>query len=193
VVTSLNLKLYGVSENRATGRGSAIIAAPDGLQRSFAVGEEVMPGVTLVGVSFDGVTIDRGGTREQLYLDQSPAATVVAPGTPPPPTPVVTMPAVQAMPVPPPPTAPALAGEVRYEPRMDGGRVTGVVVTPSGSGQAFRDAGLQPNDVVVSINGQPVNSPNQAQAIARQFGTSDTTVVVERGGQPVTLRVRAPR
>ncbi len=47
VVTSLNLKLYGVREDRATGRGSAIIALPDGRQMSFAVGEQIMPGVTL--------------------------------------------------------------------------------------------------------------------------------------------------
>src|SRR6187399_214345 len=47
IVTSLSLKLYGVTEDRATGRGSAIIALPDGTQRSFAVGEEIMPGVAL--------------------------------------------------------------------------------------------------------------------------------------------------
>ena len=37
VVTSLNLKLYGVREDRATGRGSAIIALPDGRQDDLAV------------------------------------------------------------------------------------------------------------------------------------------------------------
>ena len=63
VVTSLNLKLYGVREDRATGRGSAIIALPDGRQLSFAVGEEIMPGVTLTAVGFDNVTISRGGAR----------------------------------------------------------------------------------------------------------------------------------
>src|SRR4030095_5601092 len=46
-VTALSLKLYGVTEARATGRGSAIIALPDGTQRSFAVGEDIMPGVAL--------------------------------------------------------------------------------------------------------------------------------------------------
>src|SRR3954468_5371383 len=79
VVTSLNLKLYGVREDRATGRGAAIIALPDGRQMNFAVGEEVMPGVTLTAVGFDNVTISRNGTVEQIFLDQSgPAQTVVA-------------------------------------------------------------------------------------------------------------------
>jgi general secretion pathway protein C len=83
VVTSLNLKLFGVREDRASGRGSAIIATPEGQQRSFAVGEEIVPGVTLVSVGFDSVTISRGGAQEQLFLDQSATTPVVAPITAP--------------------------------------------------------------------------------------------------------------
>jgi general secretion pathway protein C len=73
VVTSLNLKLFGVREDRASGRGSAIIGTPDGVQRSFAVGEEIGPGVVLTAVGFDSVTISRGGAAEQIFLDQSSA------------------------------------------------------------------------------------------------------------------------
>ncbi len=71
VVTSLSLKLFGVREDRASGRGSAIIGTPDGVQRSFAVGEEISPGVILTAVGFDSVTISRGGAAEQIFLDQS--------------------------------------------------------------------------------------------------------------------------
>src|SRR3954471_16624956 len=103
VVTSLNLKLYGVREDRATGRGSAIIALPDGRQLSFAVGEEVMPGVTLTAVGFDNVTISRGGAAEQIFLDQSvPALANGAPeGSVPQGTgPAVPMPVIAAPPAP---------------------------------------------------------------------------------------------
>jgi general secretion pathway protein C len=99
VVTSLNLKLFGVREDRASGRGSAIIATPDGQQKSFAVGEEIVPGVTLVAVGPDSVTINRSGTQEQLFLDQStPAPTAAAP------VPVAAQPVIVA---PPPAVAPA--------------------------------------------------------------------------------------
>ena len=85
-VTGLNLRLYGVREDRATGRGSAIIGLPDGTQNSYAVGEEIMPGVSLAAVGFDNVTISRGGVMEQIFLDQSlPAPAVgaaVSPSTP---------------------------------------------------------------------------------------------------------------
>lgn len=72
-VSNLDLALVGTRLDAASGRGSAIIATSGGSQQSFAVGEEIMPGVTLVAVAFESVTLDRGGARETLYIDQSPA------------------------------------------------------------------------------------------------------------------------
>ena len=71
VITPLDLSLHGVRADQASGRGSAIIGLPDGTQNSYAVGEEIMPGVKLTAVDFDSVTIDRGGAPEKIYLDQS--------------------------------------------------------------------------------------------------------------------------
>lgn len=118
-VTSLNLTLFGTRMNEASGGGSAIIAGPDGVQKSIGVGEEVAPGVKLAGVAFDHVLLDRGGTREQLFLDQSGPVNPVSPdaartvgaagvvGAPPPPVaaPAPSVPAAvqqPATPVPPP-------------------------------------------------------------------------------------------
>jgi general secretion pathway protein C len=94
-VTSLNLKLFGIRQDQASGQGSAIIATSDGQQRSVAVGEEIEPGVTLKSVDFDSVTISRGGAEEQLFMDQSQApgtATPAAPSAPAGPTPTVVQP-----------------------------------------------------------------------------------------------------
>ncbi len=191
VVTSLNLKLYGVREDRATGRGSAIIALPDGTQQSFAVGDEIMPGVTLAGVGFDSVTISRGGAPEQIFLDQSePAATAApadvaaqpTPGAPP------TAPSLAPPPVAPrmaPPGAPA--AEILLQPRSSGGRVQGVAV--GGNAQALRAAGLIPGDIIVSVAGQRVTSTEQAWALLRRSG-GEADVVVNRGGRAVPIRVR---
>nr|WP_295371306.1 type II secretion system protein N [uncultured Sphingosinicella sp.] len=198
VVTSLNLKLFGVREDRASGRGSAIIGTQDGQQRSFAVGEEVIPGVKLTAVGFDSVTVSRGGTAEQLFLDQSPPATVV---TPAPPSPFAT--SSTPTPAPPPPLPPTpvitatpmqtnhIASEVQFQPRLNGGQVTGVTVQPQGSGNAFRASGLQAGDIVTSVNGQRITSADQARAIASQFRGGEANVEVERGGRTVSLRVKA--
>jgi general secretion pathway protein C len=110
VVTSLNLKLFGVREDRASGRGSAIIGTSDGQQRSFAVGDEVSPGVTLTAVGFDSVTISRAGTPEQIFLDQSSSPGVpVLPANPVAPPALQTLPTTQTLPAPDIETAPANA------------------------------------------------------------------------------------
>ncbi|MBK6296592.1 MAG: hypothetical protein IPF48_00510 [Sphingomonadales bacterium] len=67
VVTSLALKLFGVRVDEAVGGGSAIIETPDGVQSSFGVGDEIVPGATLKQVAFDSVTIERNGVSEQLF------------------------------------------------------------------------------------------------------------------------------
>jgi general secretion pathway protein C len=193
VVTSLNLKLFGVREDRATGRGSAIVATPDGTQRSFAVGEEIMPGVTLTAVGFDNVTISRGGTREQLFLDQSSAATPVGGTQAAAPAPGLVAP---APPAPPPivrtaPTPPAAPGnEISFEARTSNGRFMGVAVRPQGSGNAFRAAGLAPGDVILSVNGVPVTSADQARALAGSLGTGPASLMVDRGGRQVPIQVK---
>jgi general secretion pathway protein C len=109
-VTALDIRLYGVMGNQATGGGSAILSTANGEQRSVLVGEEIMPGVTLVAIGFDYVTIGRNGATEQLYLDQTPAAAPGAAPVGPPSQPVqpppVMVPTVQATPTPAPPPPP---------------------------------------------------------------------------------------
>ncbi len=199
VVTSLNLKLFGVREDRASGRGSAIIGLPDGQQRSFLVGEEIMPGVRLTAVGFDNITVSRGSAPEQLFLDQSSPATPVGPGAPispsgiAPPTPM--LPVVTAPPppqvVPPPTTTNTIGNDVQVQPRLSGGQVNGFTVQPQGAGDTFRAAGLQPGDVVVGVNGQRISSAEHARALAGQLRGGEANLEVERGGRTVNLRVRA--
>ncbi|QHL90845.1 hypothetical protein GVO57_08455 [Sphingomonas changnyeongensis] len=109
-VTALPLSLFGTRVDEATGRGSAILAGADNVQRSVAVGEEIEPGVTLKSVAFDHVVISRAGRDESLFIVQSGSA---------PPAPVVgdapaAVPAPVAQPVAPPVTQPASGpGEAR--------------------------------------------------------------------------------
>ena len=190
VVTSLNLKLTGVREDRATGRGAAIIQLPDGRQLSFNVGEEIMPGVTLQAVGFDNVTINRGGAQEQIFLDQSQPVPVAG-GDPNTTTPVPpgTQPQV-VTPNGPLQAAPGnMAGAINFMPRVAGNGVNGVMVAPGNDGgRAFSAAGFQPGDVIVAVNGQRVTSLEQARAAMGSGG--QVSVMVERGGRGVPLTVR---
>ena len=197
VVTSLNLTLHGIRLDEASGRGSAIIATPDGLQRSFAVGEEIVPGVTLTAVAFDSVTISRGGATEQLFMDQSPPAEVVGPSGPatagqPGAAPPIQVPG--APPSAPAATASSLLDEASFTPRTNGNEVTGIIITPQGKGDAFRAAGFAPGDVIVRVNGRRIDSVEQARSVGADLaGASGASVQVERDGRVITLRLRSGR
>ncbi len=180
VVTSLAIKLFGVRVDQAMGRGSAIIATPDGVQSSYAVGDEIMPGVKLKAVTIEGVTIDRGGVDEQVFLDQSVAAPVAQTG--PVPAPIVAAPAAGT----------ALASEIGFMPRTEKGQVTGFVVSPKGSGAAFRAAGLKEGDVLTAINGQGIRAAEDVtNAMAATPASGVAMLSVERGGKAITLSAKA--
>jgi general secretion pathway protein C len=185
-VTALGLTLFGVNLNEATGGGSAIIAGEDGVQTSYAVGDEIAPGVKLVGVAFDHVLLDRSGTRESLFLDQSGEAPVANPALPAP-TPEVGSAAATAggeM------TPEGLKAGIGFAPRTEDGRITGLVVQPQGDGTVFRAAGLKPGDVVRSVNGRPIASAGDAAALANQFTPgARLSLEVERGASVVPVAI----
>lgn len=190
-VTALGLTLFGVNINEATGGGSAIIAGEDGIQTSYAVGEEIAPGVKLVGVAFDHVLLDRGGARESLFLDQSGDAAVATPATPlPAPTQVGAPAAADPNAVAGELSPAALKAGVGFAPRSENGKVTGVVVQPQGDGATFRAAGLRPGDVVRGVNGRPIGSASDAAALASQFAPgARISLEVERGAQVVPIAI----
>jgi general secretion pathway protein C len=177
-VTSLALKLFGTRIDYASGRGAAIIATPDGVQSSFAVGEEIVPGVKLKQVALEYVVLDRGGQSEQLFIDQSVTAPVVSPtGAPSAPGGPVTAQNVQDL--------------VAIIPRIDGTKVTGLALTPKGDAAAFRAAGLEPGDVLVAVDGRPVQ--NIADFGSLPVNGSGPVLQVERAGRTITVNAKAPQ
>lgn len=195
-VTSLALQLYGIRLNEGSGLGSAIIATPDGVQSSFAVGEEVLPGVRLKAVAFDHVVIERGGASESLYLDQSVPAPAAAPQPAPatpvpatPPAPVAEAAPIAAAPTSSEPVPPSrLLASVSFLPRNAGKAVTGIVVAPKGQGDELMRAGLRPGDIITQINGRPVGSAADIQALAAGIKPgARLSLMVERGAQTVPV------
>ncbi len=177
VVTSLQLTLYGIRMNEGSGLGSAILSGPDGVQDSYAVGEEIMSGVTLDSVRFDHVVIDRGGVRESLYLDQSiPAQTVGSEDA--------------DLPVTNGGTGFDLSEVASFAPRSEDGRITGIVARPAGDGSLFAAAGFRSGDIIVSINGNPVSSTADIDNLQDQIRPgARLSVEVERGADTVPIVV----
>lgn len=63
-------RLFGVRQT--DGGGAAIIAGPDGVQKSYAVGESIADGVTLASVAADHVELSRAGARMTLSFPERP-------------------------------------------------------------------------------------------------------------------------
>lgn len=176
-VSTLGLLLLGTRVDTVSGRGSAIIGTEDGKQASYAVGETVQPGVVLKSVSFDNVVLDRGGSSESLFLDQSSGGTPV--------TPENTVVAGRAEAI----GRPRLAADVLVTPRMNGSTITGFVLNPKGSGTAFAAAGLQPGDVLVSVDGTPVAALGDPATLTRRLDSGGVAVGIERGGSVINLGI----
>jgi general secretion pathway protein C len=188
VVTSLQLKLFGVRVDEATGRGSAIIAGPDNVQTSYSVGEAIQPGVTLKSVGYDSVVIARGGADETLYLDQSGPAPVAAPPAPSPANvALLSEPAAQTA-APGTVTLSQLQSSLTLAPRQVNGRVTGLV--PRGDPAFLTRLGLQPGDIVVQVSGRPISGVEDLQRAAAGLAKGgNLSIAVERGAQIVPIAI----
>lgn len=180
VVTALPLKLFGISLNTASGRGSAIVEV-ESVQSSFAVGDEVMAGVVLKSVAFDHIVLTRGGVEELLYVDQSTPAETVSPDAA---APDAAAGAAVGI------TLESIAASVRATPRVQDGRTTGLVLSASDPAP-LSAAGLQPGDIVTRVNGEAVTSIEELlerAATPRSDGMAIFTI--ERAGQVQTVRTR---
>ncbi|MGX1587625.1 type II secretion system protein N [Brevundimonas diminuta] len=182
------LSLFGVRADGAGG-GSAIIGLSDGRQVSVGAGEEVEPGLTLSAVAPDHVMLSRGGAPFRLdFPDMTSGAASVAPAT-------TAQPAVSA-----PEPAPAegvvvdpqrLIAQAGLRPRIQGLGIKGLTVSASGDGGELRNAGLRSGDIILSVNGTALNSPQALAALRGQLADAPSAQIqFERDGQVRSTTVR---
>ncbi len=179
------LTLFGVRADGAGG-GSAIIGLSDGRQVSVGAGEELEAGLTLTSVAPDHVMLSRGGAP--FRLDFPDMASGVAAAT-------TAQPAVTA---PEPASAEGvvvdpqrLIAQAGLRPRIQGLGVNGLTVSASGDGSELRNAGLRSGDVILSVNGTALNSPQALAALRGQLADAPSAQIqFERDGQVRSTTVR---
>ena len=194
------LGLFGLRSVGAGG-GSAIIGLADGRQVSVGVGEEVEPGLVLRGVGSDHVTLARGTSLSRLIFSDVPVG--AAPVPPPPPGPRTVTPPSSPGPGPASATAAAagasvdparLMAQAGLRPRMRGARLDGFTVSGAGDAAALRAAGLQAGDVILAVNGQPLDSLDRIAALRGQLANSSGAELrYERDGAVQTSILRTGR
>lgn len=184
--TQMNLVLSAVFATNDPSKGLAIIGESAAAANVFKVGEAVRPGTMLHAVYADRVILDRGGTLEALALPTQNMAGVQlsqAPAVRPPSSQFTENLRQLAE------TNPgALAEVVRPQPVFANGVQRGYRVYPGRNRQMFARLGLQPGDLVTTINGTPLDDPQRGIEIFNTMATSDrVTVTVERNGQSQDL------
>jgi general secretion pathway protein C len=84
----------------------------------------------------------------------------------------------------------ALARAARVSPAVDGGRAVGFRLAGVRDGSLVTKIGLQNGDVIQSINGLELTSPdNVLDAYTRLRSVSNLAITVARGGAPIKLEV----
>jgi general secretion pathway protein C len=184
--SSLPLVLVGIIAADDPQNGLAILGENAAGAKVYAVGDNVPGGAKLHGVYSDKVVIDRGGVLESLLLPRQ-----IQPGAAPPPstaalqteTPV--MDRMRKLIT----EEPGLMADImRPQPVFAQGKQKGYRVYPGRNRQAFTRLGLRPGDLVMAINGTPLDDPARGQEIFRTLGSSsEAHITVMRSGQQQDL------
>lgn len=191
--TSMPLVLTGIIAADEPQAGLAIVGQNAGSTKVYAVGDNLPGGARLHSVYSDRVLLERNGRLESLTLPRQSRGGAA----PPPPPPVAAMPSSE-----PPPIdrmremiaqEPGLLSDImRPQPVFAQGRQRGYRVYPGRNRQAFIRLGLRPGDLVVAINGTPLDDPARGEEIFRTLGSSsEARVTVMRNGrqQDLTLNM----
>lgn len=183
--TQLNLVLSAVFASEDPNKGLAIIGESAQQTKVYSVGDTIRSGTKLHAVYPDRVTLNRGGSLETLALPKRNLAVAAARPAPPPQTTNRVIENLRRVAE----TNPtAFAEIVRPQPVFANGVQRGYRVYPGRNRQQFAKLGLQPGDLVLSINGTPLDDPQRGMEIFNTIGTSDRVqLTIERNGQSQEL------
>jgi general secretion pathway protein C len=191
--TRLSLVLAGTIAANDPKQGFGIIGESANSAKLYSVGDSVPGGARLNAVYGDRVILERAGQLEALLLPREykgGASNTPAPQT-----------AREGMGMGMPQTAgsqvvervkrmiaqdPGSVAEImRPQPVFANGQQRGYRVYPGRNRAQFARLGLRPGDLVMSVNGTPLDDPQRGMDIFRSIGSADQVrVTVERNGRP---------
>ncbi|MCB1569358.1 MAG: hypothetical protein KDI69_11155, partial [Xanthomonadales bacterium] len=210
--TALKLTLRGTFNEADPKAGVAIIADEAGVDQSYRVGDALPGDAKLEQILTGVVVLSRAGVRETLSLrltETDTANTAAArpasrtrqppalPGTfgkstlPISTTPVIStgMPDMATYRAANLPNVQELAKQVQVAPVFANNRMRGVRLTAGRDSDILERAGLKPTDVVLSVNGIPLDGVGrQAELLNNLQGARRVQLDVERDGKVIKLQ-----
>jgi general secretion pathway protein C len=183
--SSLPLVLVGIISDEDPENGLAILGENAAGAKVYAVGDNVPGGAKLHKVLSDRVIINRNGTLESLMLPRQLQAGTAPPSTTALQTETPVMDRMRKLIS----DDPGLMADImRPQPVFAQGKQKGYRVYPGRNRQAFTRLGLRPGDLVMAINGTPLDDPARGQEIFRTLGSSsEAHITVMRSGQQQDL------
>jgi general secretion pathway protein C len=176
--TTMPLILAGVIADKDPTKGQAIIGESTTAAKLVAVGAMIPGGVRLNSVYGDRVLIERNGRLETLMLPRSAVKNGAGNRPPPPPSAPQALAARD--------NSTLLAGMVRIQPVYVQNKLTGYHIFPGGThgNSIFTQLGLRAGDLIVAINGTPLDDASRAMEVLQTLSSSaSATVTVSRSGQ----------
>jgi len=192
--TRLQLKLMGSFAN-TTQQGAYAIIANGNKQSLYRVNEEIdgLSGVKLIAVYTEKVVLDNRGKQEALYMYpegeaiSSPAPSPKARGAQPtaardPVRSIASLDGKQRL--------EKISDVIRFTRKTSAGKMIGFRVLPGRNRAAFEQTGLQLNDVVTSIDGQPLDNLRAANKIYQEKRNAvQASLSVLRGDEQLTIDI----
>lgn len=174
-----NLILAGTVAFGDPAMGFAIIGENAANSKFYKVGAMVS-GARLHSVYPDRAVLDRGGALEVLVLPRSTASTAVVNRSTPASAPNRVGDNLRRLAE---SNPTAIAEMLRAQPVFAGGTQKGYRVYPGRDRQQFTRLGLQPGDLITSVNGTPLDDPARSNDILNTLNSSSAVMVtVERNG-----------
>lgn len=187
--TSLALSLRGVIASRDKKNARAIIADSSGNEQFYAIDTPLPGGAALKEIHADKVILLRDGRYETLLLPKDETSGEGAPGA------AMSMPnsdaAMQefrdaAMSNP-----QSLMERVRPMPVSEGGKFIGYRFMPNEDPGFLARFGMEPNDIVTSVNGMSLDNPAKGMQVLNSLKTEgEVRVDTVRNGAPRSFVLR---
>ncbi|MGH8444486.1 MAG: type II secretion system protein GspC [Solimonas sp.] len=189
--TNLSLTLIGILAATRDRDSRALIGSTGGDEKPYAIGDDVVRGVSLQAIFPDRVVLSRAGKLETLRLNKDTPGADGGSAAPPPSTAGADTTQMlgrirdEVM------GDPSKASQyIRVQPANVDGQLKGFRVYPGRERGAFNQLGLRPGDLVTSVNGVQLDDSQKAlQMLTDLAKAGSVSMTVERGGQTQTFNV----
>lgn len=179
------LRLFATAPGRNSREGTAQIGA-DGVPQTIAAGGMLENGTILKEIHTDYVLLERDGAQTELYVDGVARNPAVAAKKPDNDSLLMLEQSAQTLPTPPQP--PTYTDMVRAAPHYNENAIVGFDVYPGTDRSVFGQLGLQPGDLLMSVDGVTLSSVAALDTVMKDLKEGRAvTATIRRGGQEITL------